>query len=257
MIALTHLPSPRMDEGLRTHCKPSAIDHARALTQHRAYCAMLSERGTTVRTLDVNRDFPDSTFIEDTAVVLDEVAVMASMGTDARRREVPGIASELRRYRVIETIAAENPLEGGDVLRVGRTLLVGISSRTSEAGIRALEQIVHRHGYQVRPVPVKECLHLKTACTALPDQSLLVNPRWVALSDLSGFEIVCIPEAEPWAANSLLLGSNVCIAAAHPRTADLLRTRGFKVRTVDVSEFAKAEGGLTCLSLLIENAPLS
>jgi len=252
MRALTHVPSSNLHHGQRTHVPRQAIDEALALQQHRAYCQMLRDCGAEVRTLDVNRDLPDATFLEDTAIVLDEVAVLASMGTEARRRELAGIEPELRKYRAVERVEVPATLEGGDVLRVGRRLLVGVSCRTNLAGVQAFEAIVGRYGYPVVPVPVLHCLHLKTACTALPDGSLLVNPSWLEMERLRDCEIVCVPEDEPWAANTLPVGQSVCLAGEHGQTADLLRRRGFDVRTVPLSEFAKAEGGVTCLSLLFD-----
>ena len=250
-LALTHRPSSQLEEGQRTHVARTAIDFPRALQQHEAYCQMLRDSGADVRVLDVNHTQPDSVFIEDTAIVLDEVAVLASMGTDARRAEPAALEAELRRHREVRRIDLPASIEGGDVLRVGRTLLVGLSSRTNPAGVKALEEIARHHGYGVMPVPVRGCLHLKTACTALPDDSLLVNPAWIEMTALRGFELRPVPAAEPWAANVMLVGASVCLAAAHPQTAGLIRARGFEVRTVDISEFAKAEGGVTCLSLLL------
>jgi dimethylargininase len=250
MLALTHVPSPNMDYGQRTHVARLSIDYPLAVQQHEEYCTMLSACGAEVRTLDVNRALPDSTFIEDTAIVLDEVAVLASMGTEIRRGELAGIETELRKYREVYRTEAPLTIEGGDVLRVGRTLLVGVSSRTGLPGVQALEAIGGRYGYRVRAVPVRHCLHLKTACTALPDSSLLLNPSWLDVQSLPGFEKLPVPQSEPWAANTLTVGTTVCIAAAHAQTAELIRRRGFDVRTVHLSEFAKAEGGVTCLSLL-------
>lgn len=249
MLALTHLPSPRLDSGLRTHIARVAVDYDTALRQHAAYCQMLRDCGARVVTLDVNRDWPDSTFIEDTAVVLDEVAVLASMGTEARRGEPDGIERELKTHREVVRIEPPATFEGGDVLRVGRTLLVGVSSRTNVPGVHALEAAVKPYGYQVLPVPVSRCLHLKSACTALPDGRLLVNPAWLDTTALRPFDVVAIPEAEPWAANTMTIGETICLADGHVQTAELLRQRGFAVRTVQVSEFAKVEGGVTCLSL--------
>jgi dimethylargininase len=211
---------------------------------------MLRDCGAEVRTLDVNRDFPDSTFIEDTAIVLDELAVLTSMGTETRRVELMGVEPELRKCRTLHRIEAPAMIEGGDVLRVGRTLLVGVSSRTDPAGVQALKAIVERYGYRVLPVRVGRCLHLKTACTALPDARLLVNPSWLDWQAFDGFEMIRIPQDEPWAANTLHVGNAVCIAAEHVRTANLLRDCGFYVRTVALSEFAKAEGGVTCLAVV-------
>ncbi len=250
MLALTHLPSPYMAQCQLTHLARAPIDHDLASRQHEEYCRVLHECGVEVVTLDVNRDLPDCAFVEDTAVVLDEVAILAPMGTAARRSEPAAIERELRKYRAIQRIELPATLEGGDVLRVGYTLLVGLSSRTSRAGIEALETIVRRHGYAVLAVPVSGCLHLKTACTALDDQHLLVNPAWLDVRPLRGFKLIHIPEEEPWAANTARVGGSVCLAAGQPRTAELIRGLGFDVRTIDLSEFAKAEGGVTCLSLL-------
>jgi dimethylargininase len=254
MLALTHLPSPNLEHGLRTHVARQPIYHAEAVRQHTAYCEALRDCGVTVQTLSANRDLPDSTFIEDTAVVLDEVAIVASMGTAARRGETAGIETELKKHRPICRIEWPAFLEGGDVLRVGRTLLIGLSTRTNTAGACSLEDVVRPYGYRVRTVPLRDCLHLKTACTALPDGTLLINPAWLDLTALIGFETVSVPQEEAWAANSLPVGDIVCLAAGHEATADLIRRRGFGVRTIELSEFAKAEGCVTCLSLLLGEA---
>jgi dimethylargininase len=252
MLALIHLPSPHLDHGQRTHVARVPVDYDLALRQHAEYCRMVRGCGATVVTLDVNSNQPDGTFIEDTAVVLDEVAVVASMGTQARHREPAGIEPELRKYRELRRMQPPATLEGGDVLRIGRTLLVGLSARTNLAGLHDFERIVGRYGYRVLPVPVLQCLHLKTACTALPDGRLLVNPAWLDMQALPGFETVAVPKDEPWAANTLPINGIVCIAAEHVQTAALIRRRGFDVRTFDHSEFAKVEGGVTCLSLMID-----
>jgi dimethylargininase len=250
MIAITHVPSPHMEQCQRTYVGPAAIDCERAARQHADYCRLLRDCGAEVVTLDVNRDPPDCVFVEDTAIVLDEVAVLASMGAESRRAEPAGIEPELRKYRQVERIELPATIEGGDVLRVGRTLLVGLSSRTNAAGAGALAAVAGRYGYRVVTVPVHGCLHLKTACTALDDTSLLVNPAWLDVRALRGYELMRVPAEEPWAANVAHVGGRACVAATHGRTAELLRGRGLDVRTVDLSEFAKAEGGVTCMSLL-------
>jgi dimethylargininase len=250
MFALTRLPSSSIAEGLRTHIARVAIDAGRALEQHRSYCRMLSACGVDVRTLDASPALPDATFIEDTAIVLDEIAVLTSMGSEARRGELPAVATELAKIRELARIEPPALIDGGDVLRLDRTLLVGVSARTNKLGIEALEPIVRRFGYKVAPVPVRGCLHLKTACTALPDGRLLINPSWVTAESLHPFGTLAIPDAEPWGANVLLVGETVCAAAEHAVTMELIERRGFVVRTTPLSEFAKAEGGATCLSLL-------
>jgi len=251
MIALTHPPSAALARCQLTHRDRVPIDVARALEQHAAYRAALAAGGATVVTLDVNRDSPDGCFVEDTAVVLDEVAILTPMGTPARAAEPAGIEPELRKYRDVVPIHPPAALEGGDVLRLGQTLYVGTSGRTNRAGILALEIIVRRFGYRVEAVPVTGCLHLKTAVTALPDDSLLVNPQWLPADVFPGVSRIDVDPAEPWGANVVRLGNHVIASSAFPRTIARLRGLGFDVRAVDLSEFAKAEGGVTCLSLIL------
>jgi dimethylargininase len=251
MIALTHVPSPNMQCCERTFVRQAAIDSARAQAQHAGYCQALCDCRAQVVTLNVNEPMADAAFIEDTAIILDEVAVLCSMGAASRRGEPARIEPVLREYREVARIEPPATIEGGDVLRVGRTLLVGQSCRTSAAGIKLLAAVVSRYGYEVKPVPVRGCLHLKTACTALADGWLLVNPAWINTTALAGFELINVPEAEPWGANVALVRSKVLLAAAHVQTAELIDRLGFTVQPVELSEFAKAEGGVTCLSLLI------
>lgn len=252
MLALTHLPSFNMAECLRQDADGPAIDGERALQQHAGYREMLGRCGATVHVLDVNRRHPDCVFIEDTAIVLDEVAILCSMGHPSRRAEPAGIEPPLRRYREIERIDLPATIDGGDVLRVGRRLMVGISGRTNAAAVETLKTIATRYGYEVDPVPVTGCLHLKSACTALPDGRLLANPGWLDATALARYAIVPVPADEPDAANVALVGETVCAAAGHPQSAELVRGLGFFVETTDLSEFAKADGCVTCLSLLFE-----
>src|SRR5688500_2861885 len=249
-IALTNAPSPLIEQCELTHLERTTIDYAVAVKQHEGYQAMLRSCGAEVDALRVNVDHPDSVFIEDTAIVLDEIAVLTSMGAASRRGEPDGIEPALRRYRPVERIALPATIEGGDVVRVGRTLLVGTSSRTNAAGAAALERIVRPHGYRVVRVPVTGCLHLKSACTALPDGRLRVNPAWIDLRPLASFQTVPVPVEEPTAADVAFVGNVVCMAAEHPRTASLIESLGFAIRTTPLSEFAKAEGAVTCLSLI-------
>jgi dimethylargininase len=254
MLALVHAPSPQLAAGQRLHVAPEPIDFGLALTQHMAYVAALKDCGLQLRVLPASLDEPDDAFVEDTAVILDEVAILCSMGTEVRRREPLAIESILREYREIERIELPATIEGGDVLRVGLKLLVGLSSRTSAAGVSALAGLASRFDYQVTAVPIHGCLHLKTACTALPDGRLLVNPAWIDVTALAGHDLIETPADEPWAANTLPIGQRVILPAAHPRTAELVHRLGFEPLPVELSEFAKAEGGVTCLSLLINDA---
>ena len=253
MLALTHTPSPRMADCQLTFVARSAIDFDRAVRQHADYCRTLEACGVKVCTLDVNADLPDCVFIEDTAVVLDEAAIMCRLGAPSRQEEAAGIESELVRHRPIIRVEFPATLEGGDVLHIGRTLLVGLSSRTNAAGVQTLARIGSQFGYNVRAVPVHGSLHLKTACTALPDGQLLINPAWFDVEALRDFAQIRVPAAEPWGANIVCLGYHVIAAAANVETAALIRDLGFDVRLVELDEFAKAEGGATCLSILLRD----
>src|SRR4029079_14211115 len=218
MIALTHVPSPHMQSCVRTFVPEAAIDHALAARQHADYCQVLRNCRVQVVTLAANVAHPDAVFIEDTAIVLDEVAVLCSLAPQSRRDEPAGIELVLRQHREIERVELPATIEGGDVLRFGRSLLVGQSCRTGAAGIATLAGIVTHYGYQVRPIPVRGCLHLKTACTAMPDGRLLVNPAWIDTASLADYELVAIPKNEPWSANVALVRSSVLLDSAHTQT---------------------------------------
>jgi dimethylargininase len=251
-VALTHVPPASLEQGERSFVGRDPIDMNRARAQHAAYCDLLRSLGCAVTTLDVNGKFADGVFVEDTALVLDELAVMTSPGAESRRGEVAAIAAELGKHRRLERIELPGTLDGGDIVVAGRVILVGKSARSNDAGAEQLRQRLRSHGYVVKRVGMRDCLHLKSACCALPDGRLLVNPKWVELKDLRGFDIVEIDADEPFAADVLTIGRTVVSAAAHPKTAALIAALGFDSKTIDLSEFAKAEGGVTCLSLVFE-----
>jgi len=253
LLAFTHLPSPNLPAAIRTYVPEEQIDYHLAVRQHAAYCESLASCGVEVQTINVNDSLPDSVFLEDTALVLDEIAIVCVPGAASRQAEPAGIAAALSEFRELVRIE-RGTLEGGDVLRVGRTLLVGQSCRTSAAGIESLGEIVRRLGYQVRSVPVTGCLHLKTACTALPDGRLLVNADWLDVSALEGYDWIPVPQDDPWGANTLPIGDQVILPAARVVTRSLIEQAGFATLPVDVSEFAKAEGSVTCMSLLFSEA---
>jgi len=226
------------------------IDVGRARAQHAAYADLLRALGLEVVELPTDPAYPDCCFVEDVAVVLDEVALVTRPGAASRRGEVTAVASALARYRA--TLATPEPatLEGGDVLRVGRRLFVGRSSRTNAAGIERLTSVAEPHGYRVMPVAVTGSLHLKSAVTALDDERLLVNRSWLDPAPLRGLELVDVDPAEPGAANVLRVGRHVVVHSGFPRTLERIAALGYAVRTLDVSEFIKAEAALTCKSLL-------
>ena len=260
LIAITHVPSARMASGERTYVEREAIDFGLALQQHAAYEGALRACGAHVVQLDINRELPDCVFVEDTAIVLDEVAVMMSMGAESRRAEPPAIERALRKYREIERVTLPATIDGGDVVRCGRALYVGESPRSNRAGIEAVREIVSAYGYTVTGVPVRNCLHLKSACSALPDGSFLVNRDWIDVSSLPSDRLAQVPPKEPWAGDVLVIGERIIVSSAFQGTIDTLRARGWTVIPVPISEFAKAEGGVTCMSLVfteMRTAPVS
>jgi dimethylargininase len=252
MIALTHVPSPRLHAGERSFIDHQAIDHALAARQHAEYCRALAECGWDVRTLTHHADLADSVFIEDTAVILDELAILASMGAASRRAEPAAMEPVLRELHIlVKQIELPGTLEGGDVLRRGREVLIGLSRRTNAAAVEQFKELVEPWGYSVNAIEVSGALHLKTALCALPDGRLLVDPRRVPSHSLRRYKCVFIPPSEPFAANILLSGQTVILPAEHVQTIEML-SRDYDLRPVGISEFAKAEGGVTCLSLLID-----
>jgi dimethylargininase len=251
LIALTREVSPAMARCELTHLPRTPIDVDLVVAQHAEYERALTQMGCAVRRLRTGKDLPDSIFIEDAAIVLDELAVMMRPGAVPRRAEVSVVADALRAYRALGWIEPPGTMDGGDVLRAGRTVLVGRSSRTNDAGIAQLSQLLAPHGYLVRTVEVRGCLHLKSAVTAVADHALLANRAWMADNTaLEPFEVIDVDPGEPGAANVARVGDRLLSAAAFPRTRERLEARGFAVVAVDVSEIAKAEGAVTCCSLL-------
>jgi dimethylargininase len=251
-IAITRKPSRLVEQGERTHIGRDAISFERALEQHDGYRAALAELGARVTRLDDADAFPDGVFVEDTALVLDELAISMRPGAESRRGEVSGIVTALMPYREVITIGAPATIDGGDIVVNGKRILVGRSARTNPEGIEALASLTRRFGYTVRGVRMSGCLHLKSGCTALPDGRLLINRQWIDERDVADFDFVDVPLSEPWGGDVAYVGETVIAAAAFPRTLDTLSDSGFLVRPVAVDEFAKAEGGVTCMSLIFQ-----
>jgi dimethylargininase len=255
IVALTRPPTSALARCELTHLERVPIDIALARDQHRAYEDLLAMLGARVLSLPEEPELPDAVFVEDTAVVLDEIAVLARPGAGSRLAEVDTIESVLTAYRPLHRIEAPGTLDGGDVLRVRRVLYVGRSTRTNDAGITQLAQLVEPLGYRVRAVPVAGCLHLKSACSHIGDSVVLVNGNRIDTGALTEVELLEIDAAEPAAANAVLVEDAILMASDVPRTADLVRNRGRRVVTVDLSELRKAEAGGTCMSLVFPVRP--
>jgi dimethylargininase len=251
-IALTRRVSPSLAACELTFRPRVPIDADRAAAQHAAYERALAEAGCRLVPLPPEPDLPDAVFVEDVALVLEEVAVILRPGAPSRRPETPSVARALALHRELVAISAPGTLDGGDVLRVGRTLFVGATGRSNETGIGQLRAAVAPLGYAVRAVPVAGCLHLKSAVTQVASDTLLINRSRVDAGPFAGLALLDVHADEPDAANALLVGTAVIYPASHPRTRGRLEERGIEVRAVDVAELEKAEGAVTCCSIVFE-----
>lgn len=253
-LALTHEVSERITECEVNFREPEPIDVPLARQQHANYCQWLTEAGCEVIKLDINADFPDSVFVEDNAVVVDEVAVITPMGVASRRGEVVRMAPVLAQYRpVTRLVDVGGPLatlEGGDVLQVGNKLWVGLSSRTNEAGAEALKQILAPHGYEVIAVPLKGTLHLKSDLGSLDPETLIINRDSIPMEYFKGFNLIDVAPEEPHGANVLRIGDRIAIYSGYTRTVEILQKAGYDPTPIDVSELIKADSGMTCSSIV-------
>lgn len=250
-IAIVRPPSTSIGDCLLTHMQRAPIDHALAMRQHEAYCDALARVGCEVVRIEPANDCPDAVFVEDPVVVVDELGVIARPATDSRRRERASMEAALKPYRELAHITSPATIEGGDVIRVGRTLFVGRGTRTNEEGVRQLREHVGPLGYEVIPVPVTGCLHLKTGACSIGKGRVLVNADWVETSAFEGVELIPVSADEPWSANGVLVGESMVVPAGAPKTSAMLRDLGLEVHEVGLSEMQKAEGSATCLCVLL------
>jgi dimethylargininase len=249
-VAITRAVSDGLAACELTHLPRAVIDVERARVQHVAYEQALMHLGCRVRQLAATPDMPDSVFVEDTAIVLDDVAVVTRPGAVSRRRETTAVEAELAKHRPILRIEAPGTIDGGDVLVEGRTIFVGRSSRTNRAGFDQLRAHLLPFQYDVRAVTVSGALHLKSAVTAIADDTLLINPAWAPADAFAGFSLVTVDPGEPGAANAVRVGDALVYPESFPRTGDRLQALRYNITAVDVSELQKAEGAVTCCCLL-------
>jgi dimethylargininase len=238
-----------------SYVERTPIDVDRAQRQHRAYQAALTSLGCRVIALPAEHELPDAVFVEDVALVFDEIAIRTRPGAASRRPEVASVANALASYRTMRSIEAPGTIDGGDVLRIGRTIYVGRSARSNAAAVEQLQAIVGPsalgpRGYAVQPVSTRGCLHLKSAVTEVADGVVLINPEWVDRAVFARFRRIEIDPDEPHAANGLRVGGGLIYPTSFPRTTRRLADAGVAVTTVDVSELQKAEGAVTCCSIL-------
>lgn len=252
MIAITREVSASLARCELSFVQRVPLDVGLARRQHRHYREVLAANGCTVVELPADEDHPDAVFVEDVAVVVDEVAVMTRPGAPSRRGEGDAIATALAPYRTLRSIEAPATLDGGDVLRIGRRVFVGESARSNAEGIAQLRTILAGYGYSVLGVPTRGCLHLKSAVTALDDMTVLLQPAWVEREAFAGYRVVEVDPSEEHAANTLHVGGRIVSPLCFPRTHARIRAAGFELVAVDVSELQKAEGAVTCCSLVFD-----
>ena len=247
--AITRKPGQNFAQGLTTAKNTAAPDYDLVLKQHAAYVETLESIGLDVIVLDALPDFPDAHFVEDTAVVTADVAVITNPGADARKGEEESIARVLEGYRKIERIRAPGTVDGGDVLQVGNHFFIGQSQRTNEAGAAQLGRILQKYEYTWTVIPVGAGLHFKSSVNYVGSNTLIVTDDFVRHEGLSAYNRILVDGAESYAANTLYINEHLLMPSGFPGTRKKLEKLGFKIIELDATEVRKMDGGLTCLSL--------
>lgn len=252
VVAITREVSSRFNECEITHIDRTPIDLDIARAQHRAYVQALAKIGCQVIELDEERNLPDSVFVEDTAFILPEVAVITRPGADSRKPETESIIQALSSHRPLVHVVAPATVDGGDVLVLGKNIFIGMSTRSTPEAVTQLQGLLDNYGYTVVGVKLTDCLHLKTAVTRVDDNTLLINKNWVSPEHFTGFDLIDVDSSEPFAANCLPVKDVIIYPTTFPNTQKKLEQKGFKIVNVNLDELAKAEGAVTCCSLIIE-----
>lgn len=250
-IAITRKISSRFNECEITHIDRTPIDVDRARTQHNEYIYALAALGCEVIELPEETELPDSVFVEDTAFILPEVAVITRPGADSRRPETESIVRALSAYLPLVHISEPATVDGGDVLVLGKNIYIGLSTRSNQTAIDHLQHLLNDHGYKVTGVQMHDCLHLKTAVTRVDDDTLLINKNWVDTHHFDSFKLIEVDASEPFAANCLPVNGSIIYPTSFPQTQARLEAHGCKIVPITVDELAKAEGAVTCCSLII------
>lgn len=246
--ALVRKPGPTFTCALSSHPQKNQIDYSLACEQHLAYTGALKQAGANVVTLEPLDEFPDSCFIEDTALIFGRQAVICSMKEETRRGETPSVAEALKNYRTIQHLQPPATVDGGDILITPDIIFAGQSSRTNRKAVTALSLACEK---PCLPVAVKRGLHLKSAVSFLGENLLVIDPASIDAAPFKNFEWIEVEENEAYAANCLRLGEFVLMPTGYPKVADQIRSHGFQTLELEMSEFEKAEGAITCLSLII------
>ncbi|MBK8784278.1 MAG: dimethylargininase [Anaerolineales bacterium] len=252
VVAITREVSSRFNECEITHIDRTPINVGVARKQHHEYVQALTQIGCQVIELPEERDLPDSVFVEDTAFILPEVAVITRPGADSRKPETESIIQALSPYRPLVHVSAPATVDGGDVLVLGKNIYIGLSTRSTMEAVTQLQSLLDNYGYKVTDLELTDCLHLKTAVTRVDDKTLLINKNWVDPAHFKGYELIDVDPSEPFAANCLPVKDVIIYPTTFPKTQAKLAQKGFKIINVNLDELAKAEGAVTCCSLTIE-----
>ena len=252
LIAITRPVSPTIEQCELTNLARVPIALQRAIAQHYEYEETLKSLGVEVLRLPEEADLPDAVFVEDAAVVLDECAIITRPGADSRKPETESVAQALAPYRSLHMIQAPGTLDGGDVLVVGKHIWVGLATRSNHSAIDQMQAFLEPYGYAIHGVPISGCLHLKSAITQVAQDTLLINPAWVDQAAFAGMQFIEVDPSEPYAANALRVGETLIYQPAYPQTRLRLEAAGMHLQMVDQSELSKAEGALTCCSLIFK-----
>jgi dimethylargininase len=247
--AIVRVPCPAIIDGL-TSASLGKPDYQKALEQHKAYTEALKNLGLIIKVLEVDDKHPDSTFIEDVALCTSEFAVITRPGAESRRGEIQGMIHVLQEfYDNIEEIISPGTLEAGDVMMAGNHFFIGLSNRTNIFGAEQLIQILERHGMSGSTLTLKKLLHLKSGVSYLENNNLLVCEELSGCNDFDRYNRIIIDTDESYATNSLWVNGTVLVPAGFPETRRRIMNAGYTTVVLDVSEFRKVDGGLSCLSL--------
>jgi len=240
-------PAPTFATGITT-ANLGQPDYEKALEQHRAYCAALQQCGLALILLDADERYPDGCFVEDTAIVTEDVAILCNPGAASRRGEVAAVAEVLAKYRPLAAIKPPGTVDGGDIMRVNDHFYIGRSKRTNAEGARQLAAMLSEHGFTSSNIPVRSVLHLKTGVTYIGKDT------FVAIDEFAGRfasgQVLRVEEEEAYAANCLLANGTVLAPAGFPGVKGQIAELGYPIIEVEMTEFRKMDGGLTCLSLV-------
>ncbi len=250
MIAVVRAVSPRMSECELTHFDRTPIDAKLAASQHEEYQKVLESLGCKIVEADATPEYPDSIFVEDTAIVFDELAIITRPGAASRREETITMENTLKSLKPVFKIQEPGLLDGGDVLKVAKKVWIGLSSRSNKEAVEQVKNILAKHNYEVIGVELKDCLHLKSAVTQVEKNTLLINSNLVDRKYFEGFDFIEVHPDEPFAANALLINDTIVFPSAFSKTLQILKDKKIKIIAVDNSEVIKAEGGVTCCSIV-------